>query len=120
MDQFFYGGSSDAAVVGLPVNGMVKSGVKKSEGGGEGFAGELATHFPHLDFLCLQEVFDWNYNKLLRRELHKVRIGLERESECVCECSVCLCVCVCMCERERLYVCVPVCVLACVCARERE
>lgn len=37
--------------------------------------GGLATHFPQLDFLCLQEVFDWNYNKLLRQELHKVNIG---------------------------------------------
>ena len=99
MDQFFYGGSSDSAVVGLPVNGMVKSPAKKSEGGGAGFAGELATHFPRLDFLCIQEVFDWNYNKLLRRELHKVRMGLESERASVC-------VCVYVCERERECVCV--------------
>ena len=123
VDQFFYGGSSDSAVVGLPVNGMVKSPAKKSEGGGAGFAGELATHFPRLDFLCIQEVFDWNYNKLLRRELHKVRMGLESERA-----SVCVCVYVCERERERVYVCasmcacmhVCLCVCVCVCERERE
>nr|KAG5707904.1 hypothetical protein BaRGS_031635 [Batillaria attramentaria] len=34
--------------------------------------GGLDTHFPRLDFLCMQEVFDGNYNKVLRKELHKV------------------------------------------------
>lgn len=33
---------------------------------------DIVTHFPHLDFLCLQETFDRDFAKLLLAELHKV------------------------------------------------
>lgn len=33
---------------------------------------DIVSHFPHLDFLCLQETFDRDFAKLLMAELHKV------------------------------------------------
>ena len=69
VDQFFYGEVPESAL-GLAGNRAVKNDVETSKK--QGFTGGLATHFPRLDFLCLQEVFDWNYNKTLRAELHKV------------------------------------------------
>lgn len=74
IDQFFHGGASESAS-NQPANGTGENDAQKSEEGREGLVGELTTHFPHLDFLCFQEVFDWNYNKLLRQELHKVGTG---------------------------------------------
>ena len=106
VDQFFYGGVP-RSILGLPDNGMGKNDVKKSKAARERFVGGLATHFPRLDFVCLQETFDWHYSQLLRQELHKVSeyvppptpISLSLSlSVCLClsVClSVCLCVCVC-------------------------
>ncbi|KAK7114861.1 hypothetical protein V1264_000848 [Littorina saxatilis] len=71
IDQFFYGGVPKS-ILGLPANGVKKNDVRSSRKEIQRFVGGLAAHFPRLDFLCLQEVFDWNYNKVLREELHKV------------------------------------------------
>lgn len=72
VDQFFYGGVPKS-ILGWPVNGKEKNDVRKAKDSGGSFEGGLATHFPRLDFLCLQEVFDWHYSQVLRQELHKVR-----------------------------------------------
>ncbi|KAL8615326.1 hypothetical protein ACOMHN_038065 [Nucella lapillus] len=60
-DQFFYTKSAGEHAG--------KAGRKEEAAG---FVGGLSSRFPRLDVLCLQEVFDWNYNKTLRKELHKV------------------------------------------------
>ena len=85
VDQLFYEEVPES-VLGLSAaggTGVEEDDVRESEGGKGNFVGGLASHFPWLDFLCVQEVFDWNYNQLLRQELHKVRMG-------------CLCLCVCV------------------------
>lgn len=68
VDQFFYAAEQNA-VFGL--SGLNDDHSKKVQVHNT-FAAGLDAHFPQLDFLCLQEVFDWNYNKILRKELHKV------------------------------------------------
>jgi sphingomyelin phosphodiesterase 3 len=76
VDQFFYGGVPKS-ILGMSENAesySSKNHMWQSWPGGQkqGFTGGLTSHFPRLDFLCMQEVFDWNYNRTLRQELHKV------------------------------------------------
>ena len=90
VDQFFYGGVP-RSILGLPANGMGKNDVKKSKAARERFVGGLATHFPRLDFLCLQEMFDWHYSQLLRQELHKVSECVPPPHPLAISLSLCLC-----------------------------
>ncbi|KAL8563657.1 hypothetical protein ACOMHN_055291 [Nucella lapillus] len=68
-DQFFYTKSAGEQAG--------KAGRKEEAAG---FVGGLSSRFPRLDVLHLQEVFDWNYNKTLRKELHKLLIGEETDN----------------------------------------
>lgn len=55
-------------------NGYIKHSInrsfKPSLKSGQDFG--VVSHFPHLDFLCIQETFDRDCAKLLLQELHKV------------------------------------------------
>ncbi|XP_076470303.1 sphingomyelin phosphodiesterase 5-like [Babylonia areolata] len=72
VDQLHYGRDAKS-VCGLDGSATGKNHTHVKAAKQEvGFVGGLVTHFPRLDFVCLQEVADWSYNKLLRKELHKV------------------------------------------------